>query len=124
MCNETENVIASTNACRFIELTNSLALYGLDPNTKLHQARAQRPEPEHNFASSNYRSIILQVRANEDGISTWSVVRAVEELIKIHSQGNWAASFVKELEKGKEHRSFSKDVAATAQYLCKSDETE
>ena len=118
------NLIARTNACRFIELTNSLELYGLDPNTKLHQARAQRPETEHNFASSNYRSIVLQVHANEHKLSTWSVIRAVEELIKIYSQENWAASFVKELEHGKEHKSFSKDVAATAQYLCKSNVSE
>jgi len=102
---------------RFTELTHSLELYGLDPNTKLHLARAQRSESERNFASSNYKSIVVEVRAKQARISTWSVVRAVEELIKIHAHDNWAASFVKELEQCKKHKSFAKDVGSTAQYL-------
>lgn len=98
-------------------MTNSLVLYGLNPNTKLHPARAQRPSAEHTFASSNFRSIIGEVRAKEARISTWSVVRAVEELIKIHTPENWSASFVKELEQSKKHDTFAKDVGATAQFL-------
>ena len=106
------------DACRFSERRNSLQLYGLDPNTKLYPARAQRPETERNFASSNYRSIILEVRANQHKMSTWSVIRAVEELIKLHGHENWAASFVEELERRQSQKTFN-DFAVTAQYLCK-----
>ena len=113
-------VIARPTAHRFTELATLLALYGLDPSTKLHPARAQRPEKERNFASSNYRAIVIEVRAKEARISTYSVVRSVEELIKAHAKGNWAASFVKELDQSKKHKTFGKDVSATAQYLCKS----
>ena len=52
-------------------------------------------------------------------MSTWTVVRAVEEMIKIHSPENWANSFMTELDQSKKHKSFSADnVAVTAQYLC------
>ena len=61
-----------------------------------------------------------EVRANQGKISTWSVVRGVEELVKIHAHKNWAASFFKELEQCKTHKSFAHNVEATAQYLCKS----
>merc|ERR1719198_1200835 len=74
---------------RFSELANSLQLYGFDPNTKLHPPRAQRPNIERTLASSNYQSLILQARANQRKMSTWNVIRAVEELIKIHAHENW-----------------------------------
>ena len=106
-------LMCDDDACRFSELTNSLQLYGFDPNTKLHPPRAQRPNIERTLASSNYQSLILQARANQRKMSTWSVIRAVEELIKIHSHENWAASYVKELEERKKHKSFN-DVGATA----------
>merc|ERR1712159_66586 len=106
---------------RIKELRNSLELYGLNPNTKLHPARAQRPSEEHTLAWSNYQSIMLEVRAKEAKMSTWSVVRAVEELIKIHVHENWAASLVQELEKCKMPKIFAKDAGKTAgqtaQYL-------
>jgi hypothetical protein len=45
----------------------------------------------------------------------------VEELIKLHAPEKWAASFVKELNQTKKHKSFQlDDVRSTAQYLCKS----
>ena len=107
--------------CRFTELKNSLDLYALNPNLKLHPPRAQRPASEHTFASSNYRSLMTQLQESKTEMSTWIVVRAVEELIKIHAPENWAGSFVKELNQSKKHKSFNEDdVGSTAQYLCKS----
>lgn len=61
------------------------------------------------------------LKTSEKGLSNWIVVRAVEELIKLHAPENWAASFVAELDQSKEHKCFDVgDVGATAQYLCKS----
>ena len=102
-----------------MELKNWLVLYTLDPNLKLHPPRARRPDSERTFASSNYRLLMMQLQACE--MSTWIVVRAVEELIKIHAPENWAGSFVNELNQSKKRKSFKEDKAGpTAQYLCKS----
>ena len=55
-------------------------------------------------------------------MGSWTVVRAVEELIKIHAPENWARSFVRELEQSKKHECYDNgDAGAIAQYLCKSD---
>ena len=107
--------------CRFADLKLSLELYSLDPNLKLHPPRAKRENSQHTFSSSNYR-LIMKELDKKDKMSNWIVVRAVEELIKIHAPENWARSFVKELDQASEHESFDTgDFAATAQYLCKSD---
>ena len=64
---------------------------------------------------------MTQLQESKTEMSTWIVVRAVEELIKIHAPENWAGSFVKELNQSKKHKSFNEDdVGSTAQYLCKS----
>ena len=52
-------------------------------------------------------------------MSTWTVFRAVEELIKVYAPEDWGRSFVKELNQSKMHESFADDVGVTAQYLCK-----
>jgi len=63
----------------------------------------------------------MQLQKSETEMSTWIVMRAVEELIKIHAPENWARSFVKELNQAKKHKAFNEDDAgSTAQYLCKS----
>ena len=52
-------------------------------------------------------------------MSMFNVVRAVEELIKIHAPENWARSFVKEIAQTKEHESFANNnLGEMAQYLC------
>lgn len=108
-------------ACRFTELKHSLDLYVFDPNLKLHPPRAHRPASEHTFASSNYRSLMMQLQKRETEISTWIVVRAVEELIKVVVPENSAGSFVKKFNQSKKHKSFNEDdVGLTAQYLCTS----
>ena len=61
---------------------------------------------------------MLELQANSKKMSTWTIVRAVEELIKIHAPDNWARSFVKELKQSEQHKTFADDVGATAQYLC------
>ena len=62
---------------------------------------------------------MLQLGSSEKKLTTWVVVRAVEELIKLHAPENWGKSFVKELDQSKKHKSFAADdVAVTAQYLC------
>ena len=110
------------HACRFAELRHSLGLYGLDPNHKLHSPRAELSDSERTFASSNYLSLLLQIASREKAqksMSTFIVVRAVEELIKIYAPENWGQTFGKELEQCKGHKSFTlNDVAVTAQYLC------
>ena len=64
---------------------------------------------------------MMQLQESETEMSTWIVVRAVEELIKIHAPENWAGSFVKELNQSKKHKALNEDnVGSTAQYLCKS----
>ena len=99
-------------------MRQSLELYALDPDHKLHTPRASRPLSQRSFASSNYLSLMNQVQKKK--MSTWIVVRAVEELIKIHAPENWAASFVNELDQSKKHKSFDhNDPKITAQYLCK-----
>ena len=63
---------------------------------------------------------MIEVQNSKKKLSTWIVVRSVEELIKIHAPENWAASFVHELDQSKKHDSFNHDDAGvTAQYLCK-----
>ena len=110
----------NARACRFKELRLSLELYGINPDLKLHPPRAQRPASQRTFASSNYKSLIRAANANTDKMSSWLVVRAVEELIKIHAPDNWASSFWRELKQSKKHEDVSQDdVGATAQYLCK-----
>ena len=104
--------------CRFTELRQSLQLFKLDPNIKLHPPRAQRPVSERDFASSNYQNLLLSLKKSDKELSNWAVFRAVEELIKIHAPKTWASSFVAELDQSKEHG--SSDVGTTAQYLCTS----
>ena len=66
--------------------------------------------------------------ANQEKITTWTVFRAVEELIKMYAPKTWGLSFVQELNQAKKHGSMAAkkhgsmtdDVSATAQYLCKS----
>ena len=104
------------SAYRFDELRQTLELYSIGANHKLHPPRVERPESERTFASSNYRSLLLQLPKK---VSTWIVVCAVQELIKIHAPGSWGESFVQELNQSKKHKSFGADDAAeTAQYLC------
>ena len=101
---------------RFAELRQSLQLFRFDLNIKLHPPRAQRPVSERDFASSNYRNLLLALKTKEKDLSNWAIFRAVEELIKIHAPKNWASSFVNEVDQSKKHD--SSDVGATAQYLC------
>ena len=49
-------------------------------------------------------------------MSSWLILRAVEELIKIHAPDKWAKSFVTELVQAKQHK--NEDVGTIAQYLC------
>lgn len=64
---------------------------------------------------------MLEVQMNQKKLSNWLVVRAVEQLIKLHAPENWAKGFVQELDQSKQHKAFDQDnVGATAQYLCKS----
>ena len=61
------------------------------------------------------------LKSSKKTISNWIVVRAVEELIKIHAPKNWAESFISELDQSKKHKAFDQDhVGSIAQYLCKS----
>ena len=99
-------------------MQQSLQLFKLGPNTKLELPRAQRPASERDFASSNYRNLVLALATNQQALSTWAIFRAVEGLIKIYAPKNWACSFVEELDQSGKHD--TSDVGATAQYLCKS----
>ena len=106
--------------CRFKELRQWLELYELDPNLKLHPPRAQQLESQRTFASSNYKLLVLEVKAKREKLSTFTILRAVEELIKMYAPKNWGHSFMQELNQSKKHGSFADDVGVTAQYLCKS----
>ena len=105
--------------CRLAEIAQSLELYGLDPSMKLKPPRAQIDPSDRTFESSNYRLLVDAVKSNHmEGLkmSSWLILRAVEELIKIHAPENWAKSFVKELVQSKKHK--GGDLGKTAQYLC------
>ena len=106
--------------CRFTELRQWLELYELDPNLKLHPPRAQQLESQRTFASSNYKLLVLEVKAKREKLSTFTILSAVKELIKIYAPKTWGHSFVQELNQAKKHESFADDVGVTAQYLCKS----
>ena len=97
-----------------------MELYRLDPNIKLQLPRSQRPQSQQIFAWSNFLLLSLAVDANKHNISTWDVIRAVEELIKIHAPENWGLSFREEMEQSKKRKSSVDNVGVTAQYLCKS----
>ena len=50
----------------------------------------------------------------------WTVVRAVEELIKLHASETWARTFAKELRQCEQQKDFKEgNVGGIAQYLCK-----
>ena len=105
-----------------MEITQSLELYGLDPTIKLKLPRAQVEPSDRTFESSNYRLLVDAVKdKNMEGqkMSSWLILRAVEELIKIHAPDKWAKSFVKELVQSKKHK--GADLGETAQYLCECD---
>ena len=108
--------------CRFLDITQSLELYGLDPNIKLKPPRALVDPSDRTFESSNYRLLVDAVkdkRMEGQKMSSWLILRAVEELIKMHAPENWAKSFVKELVQSKKHE--GGDLGETAQYLCECD---
>ena len=108
--------------CRFLDITQSLELYGLDPNIKLKPPRALIDTSDRTFESSNYRLLVDAVkdkRMEGQKMSSWLILRAVEELIKMHAPENWAKSFVKELVQSKKHE--GEDLGETAQYLCECD---
>ena len=108
--------------CRFAQLIQSLELYGLDPSIKLKPPRAQLEPSERTFESSNYRLLVDAVKDKHmegEKMSSWLILRAVEELIKIHAPKNWAKSFVTELVQSKKHE--EGDLGTTAQYLCECD---
>jgi len=103
---------------RLMEITQSLELYGLDPRIKLKPPRAQVEPSDRTFESSNYRLLLDAVKdKNMEGqnMSSWLILRAVEELIKIHTPDKWAKSFLKELVQSKQHK--GADLGETAQYL-------
>ena len=104
---------------RLAKVTQSLELYGLDPSMKLKPPRARTDPSDRTFESSNYRLLVDAVKTkNMEGqkMSSWLILRAVEELIKIHEPENWAKSFVTELVQSKKHE--EEDLGTTAQYLC------
>ena len=108
--------------CRLMEIAQSLELYGLDPNIKLKPPRALVEPSDRTFESSNYRLIMDAVKDKHmegQKMSSWLILRAVEELIKIHAPKNWAKSFVTELVQSKKHK--EGDLGETAQYLCECD---
>ena len=107
--------------CRFTELQQWLELYELNPNLKLHPPRAQQLDSQRTFASSNYRLLVLEAKAKRGKVLTWTVFRAVEELIKIYAPKNWGHTFVQELNQSTKHKYITDDVGVTAQYLCKFD---
>ena len=107
---------------RLMEVTQSLELYGLDPAIKLKPPRAQIEPSDRTFESSNYRLLVDAMKDNNmegQNMSSWLILRAVEELIKIHAPDKWAKSFVKELVQSKKHK--GEDLGDTAQYLCECD---
>ena len=105
-----------------MQITQSLELYGLDPSIKLRPARAHVEPSDRTFESSNYRLLVDAAKQKHmEGMETssWLILRAVEELIKIHAPENWAKSFVKELVQSKKHT--GTDLGESAQYLCECD---
>merc|ERR1712025_1039226 len=103
---------------RLTEITQSLNLYGLDPSMKLKPPRALVDTSDRTFESSNYRLLVDAVkdkRMEGQKMSSWLILRAVEELIKIHAPDKWAKSFVKELVQSKKRK--GGDLGETAQYL-------
>ena len=114
-------MIACFTCCRLAELRQSLELYGLDPRIKLKPARTGLESSR--FESSNFRMLVDEVkRSRSKGMegmkmSSWLILRAVEELIKIHAPEKWAKSFLTELVQAKQHK--DGNVGKTAQYLCK-----
>ena len=107
------------HACSFTENRQWLELYEVDSNLQLHPPRAQRPDSERILGRSNYRLLVLSAQANQGKLSTWTIFRAVEELVKIYAPKNWGRSFVQELNQAKKRGSMTDDVDVTAQYLCK-----
>ena len=100
-------------------MMQSLELYGLDPSIKLKPPRAQVQSSQQTFESSNYRLIMDAIKKTDmetKKMSAWLILRAVEELIKIHAPEHWAKSFVKELVQSKKHK--GGDIGKIAQYLC------
>ena len=103
--------------CRFAELRQSLELYGLDPRIKLKPARTGLESSR--FESSNFRVLVDEVKNKHmegQKMSSWLILRAVEELIKIHAPEKWAKSFLTELVQAKKHK--GENVGIIAQYLC------
>ena len=108
--------------CRLMDIVQSLQLYGLDPTIKFNPPRALVDPSDRTFQSSNYRLLVHALkdkRIEATKTSSWLILRAVEELIKMHAPKNWAKSFVKELVQSKKHE--GTDVGETAQYLCECD---
>ena len=108
--------------CRLAELAQSLELYGLDPSMKLNPPRARIDPSDRTFESSNYRLLVSAVKnkgMEGQKMSSWLILHAVKELIKIHAPETWAKSFVKELIQSKKHK--EGDLGTTAQYLCECD---
>ena len=108
--------------CRLMEITQSLELYGLDPNIKLKPPRAQVDSSDRSCESSNYRLLVDAVKDKHMEAmetSSWLILRAVEELVKMHAPKNWAKSFVKELVQSKKHK--GTEPGECAQYLCEFD---
>ena len=110
-------MLTNASVCRFTNVRQSLELYTLHPDHKLFTPRASRPATQRTYESSNYRTLMEAQQKSTKKLSTWIVVRAVEELIKIHAPENWAATFVNELDQSKTHN--SDDAGVIAQYLCK-----
>ena len=105
--------------CRLMEITQSLELFGLNPRIKLKPPRAQREPSERTFESSNYCLLVDAVKNQHmeaHKMSSWLILRAVEELIKAHAPEKWAKSFVTELIQSKKHK--GGDIGKIAQYLC------
>ena len=102
-----------------MEIIQSLELYGFDPNIKLKPPRAQVEPSDRTFESSNYRLLVDAVKSKQmkgQKMSSWLILRAVEELIKIHAPEKWAKSFLTELVQAKKHK--GGDIGKISQYLC------
>ena len=107
-------------ACRVKKFRQWLGMYSMDPNIKLHPPRSRRPESERTFAASNYHVLLVALNTSAKDMSTFTILSAVKELIKIYAPNNWGRSFLQELNQSKKHESFADNVGVTAQYLCKS----
>ena len=115
-------MIVCSICIRFTELRQSLELYGLSPGLKLKPSRATRDPSDRTFESSNYRLLVDAVKSKDmegQKMSSWLILRAVEELIKIHTPEKWAKSFLTELVQAKQHK--GGDIGRIAQYLCEYD---